>query len=265
MTSFQWADDNVSSSSSITPKFVLPETHRPNLEDISRETIPVIDMNEDHDILVQKIAEACENFGFFQITNHGVKEELCAKVLDVITTFFELSHEKKSHLVSSDHMEDGKIFKYYVKTEEDKIIPMWSEALFHTWDPVDHSYTSNLPQDPTCYRETIAEYGMEIGPLMNRLLSLMSQGLGLDKNRLQSIIGENAAYSAQAHYYPACSNPELTLGLRPHFDLKVLTVILQEGDVTGLHVRKQDKWMAVDPVPGALCHKLGRANAGLKQ
>lgn len=152
MTSFQWADDNVSSSSSITPKFVLPETHRPNLEDISRETIPVIDMNEDHDILVQKIAEACENFGFFQITNHGVKEELCAKVLDVITTFFELSHEKKSHLVSSDHMEDGKIFKYYVKTEEDKIIPMWSEALFHTWDPVDHSYTSNLPQDPTCYR-----------------------------------------------------------------------------------------------------------------
>lgn len=74
------------------------------------------------------------------------------------------------------------------------------------------------------YRETIAEYGMEIGPLMNRLLSLMSQGLGLDKNRLQSIIGENAAYSAQAHYYPACSNPELTLGLRPHFDLKVLNL-----------------------------------------
>lgn len=51
----------------------------------------------------------------------------------------------------------------------------------------------------------------------------------------------------------------------PCYMKKVLTVILQEGDVTGLHVRKQDKWMAVDPVPGALCHKLGRANAGKLQ
>ncbi|XP_056697123.1 protein DOWNY MILDEW RESISTANCE 6-like [Spinacia oleracea] len=151
---FQWADVNEYSSSSNLEKYTVPVNHRPNFQTISHDPIPTIDMSEkDNSLLVQNITNACKEFGFFQVINHGVKRELCDRVLDVITTFFELSYKEKTVLVAKDHMEDGKIYKYSVDdTVEGKEIPMWSEALFHHWHPVDHGYTLKLPEKPDRYR-----------------------------------------------------------------------------------------------------------------
>lgn len=253
MTSFQWANDEADPLS-ITSKFILPDEKRPNLNKISRlDSIPIVDMNMDNEALVQGIAKACEEFGFFQLKNHGISIELCNNVLDVITRLFHLPHEEKAHLVTTSHMEDGKIFKYYIKDDKSGVkIPMWAETFFHNWHPVDDSFTLNLPDNPPRYREIVAAYAKEMGTLVTRLLCLMSQGLGLDKDYLRRKLGENPKYTAQANYYPPCPNPELTLGLRAHTDFNVLTVLLQEEGVTGLHVIKDGKWVAVDPVPGAL-------------
>ena len=38
--------------------------------------------------LVSKISQACEEYGFFHIINHGVPKELCQKVMAVVTEFF---------------------------------------------------------------------------------------------------------------------------------------------------------------------------------
>ena len=101
-------------------------------------------------------------------------------------------------------------------------------------------------------RSVIAEYAKEVGSLIVKLQDLISRGLGLERDYLKTKLGENLIYTAQANYYPPCPNPELTLGLPPHTDYKVLTILLQEEGVTGLHVLKDGKWVAVDPVPGAL-------------
>jgi len=85
----------------------------------------------------------------------------------------------------------------------------------------------------------------------------MSQGLGLHADCLEHRIGENPTYRAQANYYPPCPNPELTLGLGVHTDRDVLTVILPTPEVQGLQVMKNEKWIVVDPNPGALIVNLG--------
>lgn len=108
-----------------------------------------------------------------------------------------------------------------------------------------------------CCREVFDEYAKQIGKLMNKLLSLISQGLGLEKDCLQKKIGDNPRLRAQGNYYPPCPDPELTLGLSVHTDLNALTVVLQSEGVTGLQVIKDGKWVSVDPVPNAFVVNLG--------
>ena len=105
--------------------------------------------------------------------------------------------------------------------------------------------------DGHIYREVLAEYARAMGVLFDRLLSLISRGLGLDKDCLKRIIGEKPGLNTQANYYPACPDPELTMGLPDHNDLGSITVLLQVEGVTGLQVIKDGKWLTVDPVPDA--------------
>ncbi|KAL2898060.1 Protein DMR6-LIKE OXYGENASE 1 [Bienertia sinuspersici] len=233
MSSFRWANDGISPIS-VTQEYILPPEKRPNLTAVTSSqsiSIPIIDMNNENEMtLVHEIAKACEEFGFFVLINH-----------------------EKSQLLSNRIMVDGKIYRHHlIDPVTKKEVGMWSETLFHTWHPVEVGFIQKLLQNPSHFRETIASYAKEIGPLMDRLLSLISQGFGLSKDYLQTRLEENLQYTAQANYSPPSPNPELTLGLQPHSDKKVLSIILQDQGITGLHVLKDQQWIAIDPIPASL-------------
>lgn len=92
---------------------------------------------------------------------------------------------------------------------------------------------------------------------MKRLLSLISQGLGLEKDCLEKKLGDKPILNAQGNYYPPCPNPELTLGLNVHTDLNALTILRQSEGLTGLQVIKDGVWVAVEPIPNAFVINLG--------
>ncbi|GMH20748.1 hypothetical protein Nepgr_022590 [Nepenthes gracilis] len=263
MTSFPWRSD-ATSVSQVPANFVLPEDKRPNLSDVSCLSIPIIDMKEMIDdpdrnpspLLVEAIARACEDYGFFQIVNHGVPEELCQRMLKTVTKFFELSTEEKNKFFSDDVNKEVRFFSRYLKVENDEKVSMWSEVLYHHWHPQE-DFTPPLPKNPPEYREVIAEYAKEIGALVTRLLSLISQGLGLEKDCLKRRMGETPTRRLQANYYPPCPEPELTLGLAPHTDFNALTIVNQSDGVTGLQVNKDGKWVAVDPIPNSFVVNIG--------
>ncbi|KAH9611936.1 hypothetical protein KSS87_017571 [Heliosperma pusillum] len=254
MASFQWAHDP--KPLSLTSQFIVPDENKPNLNNVSHlDTIPFIDMSKDRKTLIHDISRACEDYGFFQLTNHGIPVELCHNVLQVITEFFELPYEEKVTMLSNEHMEDGKLFKYYITDQvRDEKILMWGEAFFHTWDLlVGTSYTDDrLPLNPPNYREVVATYIREVAKLVTKLLGLISQALGLDENYFEKTFGEISDGSAQANYYPPCPDPTLTLGLRDHTDIKILTVLLADQGKPGLQVLNNHEWFKVDSKPGAL-------------
>ena len=144
---------------SLSPDFILPEFKRPILSNVfPSDSIPIIDLN-DHEIdegqgsspLVSKISQACEEYGFFQIINHGVPKELCQKVLAVVTEFFQLPHEERAQYLTEDHTEQVKVFNYYQKYEGLGKVIMWSETFSHPWHPIEE-FTHLLPTNPPQYR-----------------------------------------------------------------------------------------------------------------
>jgi isopenicillin N synthase-like dioxygenase len=61
------------------------------------------------------------------------------------------------------------------------------------------------------------------------------------------------------NHYPPSSDPSLTLGLPKHSDVSVnlFTILLQAGEVPGLQVLEDGKWLAVDPLPTAFVITIG--------
>ncbi|KAK4429783.1 protein DMR6-LIKE OXYGENASE 2 [Sesamum alatum] len=249
---------NGSTPLSLSDDFILPAHVRPVLSSVSTSiTVPVIDLNDKQPSLIKNISEACEEYGFFHIINHGVPEELCRRMMAAISDFFKLPPQERSHLFTEDKTKPLRVSNYYLKVEGQYKVTMWSETLAHPWYAFD-DFAHLLPRNPPHYRELASEYAKEIGWLMRRLLSLMSQGLGLKKDRLRERLGHKPRLVSQANYYPPCPQPELTLGLPAHTDLNALTVLMQSEDVTGLQVMIKDgEWISIDPVPNAFVVNIG--------
>jgi isopenicillin N synthase-like dioxygenase len=99
------------------------------------------------------------------------------------------------------------------------------------------------------------EYSKQVMNLGILLLELLSEALGLKAEHLNDIdCGEGVA--VLCHYYPACPQPELTMGAGTHTDNDFFTVLLQDH-IGGLQVSYQDKWIDVPPVAGALVVNIG--------
>lgn len=104
-------------------------------------------------------------------------------------------------------------------------------------------------------RDILEQYSKQMMKLGILLFELLSEALGLNPNHLYEI-DCTEGLAVLCHYYPACPQPELTLGTSKHSDNDFLTVLLQDH-IGGLQVFYQDMWVDIPPVPGALVVNIG--------
>ncbi|XP_028752276.1 protein DMR6-LIKE OXYGENASE 2-like [Neltuma alba] len=251
--------DLASSVSHVPSNFVRSLGDRPNLQNVQSaegSSIPLIDLQDldgpNRSLAIRKIDDACRNYGFFQVVNHGVPEEVVEKMVNVSREFFRLPESERMKSYSDDATKTTRLStSFNVKTEK---VANWRDFLRLFCHPLG-DYIHEWPANPPSFREDVGEYCRKMRELSLRLLEAISESLGLEKDYINKALGQHGQHMA-INYHPPCPEPELTYGLPAHADPNAVTLLLQD-DVPVLQVLKDGKWLAVNPIPNTFTVNIG--------
>ncbi|CAI0466433.1 unnamed protein product [Linum tenue] len=211
---------------------------------------PIIDLGgawedpEKRKKVFAEIRDASASWGFFQVVNHGVPASVVEEMKAGAHRFFNLDVEEKK--------------QYYGRDMRKKVVyhsnlDLYTSSSANWRDAVMFQMAPNPPAPeelPTSCRDVVTEYSSEMLKIGDSLFELLSEALGLESNYLKEMgcaEGVNVVYN----YYPACPQPELTLGTTQHADIGFISVLVQD-DVGGLQVLHKDHWVDVPPMADGL-------------
>ncbi|XP_055805060.1 1-aminocyclopropane-1-carboxylate oxidase [Solanum dulcamara] len=217
------------------------------------ETFPVVNMEmlntEKRAATLEKIKDACENWGFFEVVNHGISHDL----LDTVEKFTK-EHYKKcmeqrfKEMVASKGLEA-------VQTEIDDLD--WESTFFLKHLPI--SNISEVPDLEDDYRKIMKEFSNKLEKLAEQLLDLLCENLGLEQGYLKKVFygSKGPTFGTKVSNYPPCPKPDLIKGLRAHTDAGGIILLFQDDKISGLQLLKDGEWIDVPPIRHSIVINLG--------
>ncbi|KAL9239848.1 hypothetical protein vseg_014129 [Gypsophila vaccaria] len=252
--SYEWVIDNETTPS--LPKYTKNPNDNINTEKSNQEvltSIPIIDLKDPN--VLDKIYQACENWGFLQITNHGVPNEILEKLETQVMKLFDLPFEEKMKVLRTPESAAGygspRLTPFFPKK-------MWTEGFTILGDSLFHHAKLLWPQNGDDYQafcDVMEEYQAQMKALSDKLLALIFKSLNIPESEMTWINADlkNLSTALQMNSYPKCPDPDHAMGLAQHTDSLLVTIVHQSSNISGLQVYKDGPgWVSVDPVPGAL-------------
>ncbi|KAJ6289950.1 hypothetical protein OIU78_025801 [Salix suchowensis] len=229
----------------------IPATHAftPDLNgqvtSVPEGSIPVIDYSllisgtpGQRSEIVHELGRACQDWGFFMVINHGVPQKLVSSILDGCRGFFDLAEEEKQEFKGNhvlDPIRSGTSFNVSVEKAF-----YWRDFLKVFVHPVFYS-----PTKPAGLSEISLEYSQRVREIARGLLTGISESLGLEGSYIDKALNlERGKQIFIANLYPTCPQPELAMGMPPHSDHGLLTLLIQNG-IGGLQIQHKGKWVNV--------------------
>ncbi|CAA7013437.1 unnamed protein product [Microthlaspi erraticum] len=220
--------------------------------------IPVIDFSkingEEREKTLSEIATACEEWGFFQLMNHGIPLELLNKVKKLSSEWYKTEREEAFKTSSTP-----------VKLLNE-LLQKNSEAKLENvdWEDVFTFVNNNQNEWPSTLKEAMIEYREEVRKLASKMMEVMDENLGLAKGYIKKAFNEGmedgeetAFFGTKVSHYPPCPHPELVNGLRAHTDAGGVVLLFQDDEYDGLQVLKDGEWIDVQPLPNAIVINTG--------
>jgi len=248
----------------VPPRYIRPREERPtsSLLVSPESAIPLIDMKklilhpEDYQRQqeMERLSNACQEWGFFQIVNHGIPHSLLDGIKDVAKEFFNLPLQEKQKYAAQPGVFQG-YGKIFVVAEDQTLD--WGDLLALALMPNNLKNLALWPTVPTNFRDTVEKYAIQVERVAQELLSLFAENLHLEADYFKDRFGSEPMNMMRMNFYPPCPRPDLVLGLSPHSDGGGITLLLQDDQTEGLHVRKNNQWIPVQPIPYALVVNIG--------
>ena len=223
--------------------------------------VPTIDMLDPR--AVKGIADACSEWGFFQVVNHGISDDLVTAMWQESTAFFAQPADTKEAALRTRHNPWGYYNNELTKNQRDR-----KEVFDYTTDGIDPVYAAEnrWPDVGTDFRRTLSAYRDASTSLSFRILERMSEGLGLSPEHLNSFFEPEHTGFVRLNYYPVADPlaerddiehlEAADMGVHHHTDAGALTVLLQDA-IGGLQVFNEGAWYDVPPVDGAFVVNTG--------
>ncbi|KAL2465572.1 2-oxoglutarate (2OG) and Fe(II)-dependent oxygenase superfamily protein [Abeliophyllum distichum] len=202
---------------------------------------------------LDKLRSGLSSWGYFQAINHGIENSFLDEVREVAGQFFHLPMiEKKKYARESIDQLDGYGTDNIISQTLD-----WNDRLFLSVSPENDRRLKYWPENPQSFRRILFEYTERIQQIEKHLLKCMARSLNLEEDCFLKQCGQLTQMVAKFNYYPPCPRPDRALGLKPHADGSTLTILLQDEEVEGLQVMKDDQWFRVPILPHALLVSVG--------
>ncbi len=228
--------------------------------------IPMIDLAgmHGHDpaakaAVAAALRKACTEVGFFYIVNHGIPEELIARVFSQGRRLFEcpLQEKMRIHVKRSSHQ-----LGYVANGDENANPAAGSKADLHeAFDFVLEDFRragNQWPQDLPGFREALTEYAGALKRLARLLFHSFALALELPEDYFDALSDTPMAL-VRVLYYPSQPGPfdEARMGNGAHTDHECFT-ILRQDDIQALQVRNRSgAWIDAPPVPGSYVVNIG--------
>ncbi|KAI9111285.1 hypothetical protein K1719_017697 [Acacia pycnantha] len=253
-----------SNAAALIPSYYHTLTDSDGHDNVAHELaalIPVIDLShltstdpQFHAAAVRQLGQACQDWGFFMVINHGVSENLMKDIMKKCLEFHNLPLEEKKEF-SCVHAALPAI-KYATSALPRSIGEndlYWIDYLLF----YNYHNQCNFPNKPPGVSDTAMEYSKEMRGVARTLLEGISESLGLKPDDIIEHSGFDYGYQKmQFNLYPPCPQPDLVQGLPPHCDNGFLNILIQNG-ISGLQVKHDGKWVNVNPLPNSLIVNTG--------
>ena len=223
--------------------------------------VPVIDIaNLDQPEALRALDMACREWGFFQVTGHGIADSVTAELFAASRAFFAQPSPVKRQILRSAENPWGFFDRELTKNTRD-----WKEV--YDFGPSDGAAIQpQWPQSQPQFEFTVRKFYNNCEHLAHRLLAAISMNLGMPADYLgQGFTGAHTSF-LRLNYYPKC--PDLAaedaksaswhaqLGVNQHTDSGALTLLLQDQQ-PGLEVFRDGRWYLVEPRRDALVINIG--------
>ncbi|KAK1301123.1 1-aminocyclopropane-1-carboxylate oxidase [Acorus calamus] len=223
--------------------------------------IPVIDFSKlDGDSKTKaealaEIANGCEEWGFFQLVNHGIPLELLEQVKKVCSESYK---EREQDFKRSEPV---RLLNRLIDGNDGLSAENLKKC---DWEDVFILHDDNeWPSSPLNFKETMKEYRTELKKLAEKVMEAMDTNLGLQKGYIKKSFSnddddnDEPFFGTKVSHYPPCPRPDLVTGLRAHTDAGGVILLYQDDEVGGLQILKNGRWIDVQPVKDAIVINTG--------